>query len=63
MPKPWQRYGFPKPKSEASKGPQSFVDNEIYSGILIPANRFSLVITDSHKFNKISKTFKLDKHV
>jgi tRNA(His) 5'-end guanylyltransferase len=37
MKKPlWKELGYPKPKSEASKGRLSFVENEIFSGITIP---------------------------
>jgi tRNA(His) 5'-end guanylyltransferase len=32
----WQRLGLPEPKSEASRGDLSCVDNEVYSGIEVP---------------------------
>lgn len=33
----WRRLGLPEPRSEASRGELSLVDNEIYSGITVPA--------------------------
>lgn len=33
----WKRLGLPQPKSEASRGTLSLVDNEVYSGIEIPS--------------------------
>lgn len=32
----WKKLGYPEPKSEASRGELSLVDNEIYSGITLP---------------------------
>jgi tRNA(His) 5'-end guanylyltransferase len=55
---PWQIYGFPKPKSEASRGPLSLVDWEIYSGIEIP-DKPVFVRLDGWKFHGLCQKLKL----
>jgi len=61
MPKlPWQLYGYPKPKSEASRGKLSLVDWEIYSGIEIPKKPV-FVRLDGWKFHGLCKRLKLKK--
>lgn len=61
MPKlPWQLYGYPKPKSEASRGELSLVDWEIYSGIELPKKPLFIRL-DGWKFHPLSKKLKLKK--
>ncbi|MEM5798357.1 MAG: tRNA(His) guanylyltransferase Thg1 family protein [Candidatus Aenigmatarchaeota archaeon] len=38
--RPWEYYNLPPPKSEASKGPLSLVDWEIFSGLEVPTLPF-----------------------
>lgn len=56
--KPWQLYGMPRPKSEASKGELSLVDYEIYSGIEVPQQPF-FVRLDGWKFHGLTEQLKL----
>jgi len=56
----WQRYNFPKPKSEASKGKLSLVNNEIYSGIELPNMPF-FVRLDGWAFHNLARNIKLKK--
>ncbi|MFQ6009940.1 MAG: tRNA(His) guanylyltransferase Thg1 family protein [Candidatus Aenigmatarchaeota archaeon] len=60
MKKPWQIYGYPKPKSEASRGTLSLVDWEIYSGIEIPEKPVFIRL-DGWKFHPLCKRLKLKK--
>ncbi|MDI6826499.1 MAG: tRNA(His) guanylyltransferase Thg1 family protein [Candidatus Aenigmarchaeota archaeon] len=54
----WKKYGYPEPKSEASKGPFSLVDNEIYSGICLPELPF-VARLDGWRFRPLTKKLKL----
>jgi tRNA(His) 5'-end guanylyltransferase len=58
MLKPWQKYGLPEPKSEASKGPLSLADYEIYSGLEVPSGPF-FVRLDGWCFHSLTKRLKL----
>lgn len=60
MKKPWEIYGFPLPKSEASKGELSLVDYEIYSGIEIPKPS-AFVRLDGWNFHSLTKKLNLEK--
>ena len=57
----WKKLGFPKPKSEASKGELSLVDNEIYSGIVVPEGYYYFVRLDGWCFHRVCKELKLEK--
>lgn len=57
----WKKLGMPKPKSEASKGKLSFVDNEIYSGIMLPAGMPFFVRLDGWAFHHLAKEIRLKK--
>jgi len=56
----WRKLGLPKPKSEASKGKLSLVDNEVYSGIEVPEMSF-FVRLDGWAFHSLAKQLKLKK--
>ena len=56
----WKKLGMPKPKSEASKGKLSFVDNEVYSGVELPSMPF-FVRLDGWCFHRIAKELRLKK--
>ncbi|MEM7813503.1 MAG: tRNA(His) guanylyltransferase Thg1 family protein [Candidatus Aenigmatarchaeota archaeon] len=56
--KPWQHYGMPPPKSEASGGRLSLKDYEIYSGIEVPAGPF-FVRLDGWGFHALANRLKL----
>jgi len=56
----WKRLKLPKPKSEASKGELSLVDNEVYSGIEIPKMPF-FVRLDGWSFHSLVKRNKVKK--
>ena len=58
--KPWQAYGFPPPKSEASKGSLSLADHEIYSGIEVPNAPF-VARLDGWSFHALAKKLKFEK--
>ncbi len=58
MPKPWEKFGLPKPKSEASRGPLSLIDYEIYSGLELPVGPF-FVRLDGWGFHSLTKKLKL----
>lgn len=58
--KPWQIYHLPRPKSEASTGPLSLVDFEIYSGLEVPKKAF-FVRLDGWKFKHLARNLKLKK--
>ena len=58
--KPWQRYGMPPPKSEASGGRLSLKDYEIYSGVEVPPGPF-FVRLDGWGFHALAKQLKLRK--
>lgn len=60
MKKPWKIYNLPKPKSEASKGPLSLVDYEIYSGLEVPKKAF-VVRLDGWAFHSLTKKLKFKK--
>lgn len=55
--KPWEQYGFPPPKSEASTGRLSLVDFEIYSGIEVPNKPF-VARLDGWGFHALTKRMK-----
>lgn len=57
MRRPWEIYRLPKPKSEASKGPLSLVDYEIYSGIVVPKKAF-VARLDGWSFHSLTKKLK-----
>ena len=59
--KPWQIYGLPEPKSEASKGELSLVDYEIYSGLEVPEGNFYFVRLDGWCFHRLVKEIKAKK--
>jgi tRNA(His) 5'-end guanylyltransferase len=56
----WKKLGLPKPKSEASTGELSLVDNEVYSGIEVPEMPF-FVRLDGWAFHGLAKQLKLKK--
>jgi len=58
--KPWQIYGMPEPKSEASRGEISLIEYEIYSGITVPEKIF-FVRLDGWKFHSLAKKLRLEK--
>ncbi len=58
--KPWQTYGMPEPRSEASRGELSLVDYEIYSGITVPEG-FFFVRLDGWKFHSVTRRLRLEK--
>ena len=55
----WEKYNLPPPKSEASKGKLSCVENEIYSGIEIP-DLPVFVRLDGWKFHGLTRKLKLE---
>ena len=57
----WKKLGMPKPQSEAGKGKLSFADNEIYSGITLPADMPFFVRLDGWSFHHLSRDIKLKK--
>lgn len=57
----WQRLGLPKPKSEASGGPLSLIDNEVYSGIELPAGAPFFVRLDGWAFRSLAKKLHFEK--
>ncbi|MDI6707744.1 MAG: tRNA(His) guanylyltransferase Thg1 family protein [Candidatus Thermoplasmatota archaeon] len=61
MKKPWEIYGLPAPKSEASKGELSLVDYEIYSGIEVPEELPLFVRLDGWNFHSLTKKLNLEK--
>lgn len=56
----WKELGYPKPKSEASKGRLSFADNEIFSGITVP-DMPCFVRLDGWCFHGFAKKLRLKK--
>lgn len=50
----WKKLNLPRPKTEASKGKLSLADNEIYSGIEVPAMPF-FVRLDGWSFHSLTK--------
>ncbi|MEW6070961.1 MAG: tRNA(His) guanylyltransferase Thg1 family protein, partial [Candidatus Thermoplasmatota archaeon] len=57
----WQTYGFPPPKSEASRGELSLVDYEIYSGIEVPEELALFVRLDGWNFHTLTRKLNLEK--
>jgi tRNA(His) 5'-end guanylyltransferase len=60
MKKPYQLLGLPKPKSEASGGPLSLKDYEVYSGIEIPEKPL-FVRLDGWNFHTLTKKLNFKK--
>jgi tRNA(His) 5'-end guanylyltransferase len=60
MKRPWEIYNLPKPKSEASRGPLSLVDYEIYSGLVVPEKTF-VVRLDGWSFHSLTKRLNFKK--
>jgi tRNA(His) 5'-end guanylyltransferase len=56
----WKKLGLPKPKSEASGGPLSLVDHEIYSGLEVPPGPF-FVRLDGWSFHSLCERLKFKK--